>query len=318
MKRQARSASPVPRTCGRVHTLCTNFLTSLGGALRVLGLALVLLGLVTAITLRKAQAKLTESLSGFGQQIARLHELSPHSAPRKLMLNGLELRVMTLSTSLDVQAALDRFAGVCHAVGQIDMPATVRQTLKSAATPGSTDSLGILRMDAETEGFVACIDLDEGLDAEGLLKRLTDFGETKNLRSLGQFRYGLARRTGDTTTLVLFWTEGDAKLTDMFPEVGDAPGRDLGAMPRPHGATRVLSAYERGQPYGVVNYRVEGTSQARALDGYEALLASHGWVTSRVKPGVILARQSQRSVVVSITQQPGQPVMLSAADLGGR
>lgn len=293
-------------------------LASLRGALRVLGLALVLLGLATAMTLRKAQAKLAESLSGFGQQIARLHELSPDSAPRKLMLNGLELRMMTLSTSLDVKAALDRFGSVCHAVGQIDMPATVRQTLETATVPGVADSLGILRMDADTEGFLACIDLGEGLDAEGFLRRLRDFGESKNLRSLGQFRYGLARRTGDTTTLVLFWTEGDAKLTEMFPQSGDAPGRDLSGMPRPRGATRVLSAYEQGQPYGVANYRVEGSTHAQALDAYETLLASHGWITSRPKPAVVLARQSERSVVVSATQEPGQPVILSAADLGRR
>ena len=307
---------PATLNRGRAQALRAGLLTSLGGTLRVLGLALVLLGLVTAITLRKAQAKLSESLSGFGQQIARLHDLSPHSAPRKLILNGLELRVMTLSTSLDIKAALDRFAGVCHAVGQIDMPATVRQKLEAEAAPGSADSLGILRMDADTEGFLACIDLGEGLDAEEFLRRLTDFGETKNLRSLGQFRYGLARRTGGTTTLVLFWTEGDAKLTDMFPETGDAPGRDLWGMPRPRGATRVLSAYEYGQPYSLANYQVEGASHEQVLASYEALLVGKGWTTSRVKPGVILAQRAQRSVVVTVTRDVAGQLILSVADLG--
>lgn len=286
------------------------------GTLRVLGLALAMLGLVTCVTLRRAQAKLIESLSGFGDQIAKLQDLSADSAPRQLMINGLELRVMTLSTRLDVKAALDRFQSVCHAVGQIDLPATVRQTLQAGAAPFASESLGVMRLDAESEGFLACIDLGEGLNAEGFLERLQAFGESKDLRSLGEFRYGLAKRHGDTTTLVLFWTEGAAKLTEMFRERGDAPGRDVWGMPRPENATRVLSAFEYGKPYGIAHYRVAGQAEERALSSYEGVLHRNGWSTSRIDSGGVLARKAERSVVVTASRSKDGQVTIGISDLG--
>jgi hypothetical protein len=287
------------------------------GALRVLGLAILVLGIVTTITLRKAQARFVESLSGFGLQIARLQDLSPDSAPRRMMLNGLELHVMTVSTSLDVKTALDRFQSVCHAVGQIDMPATVRQKLESGATLGSSKSLGVVRKETKTEGTLACVDVGEGLDVEGFLGRLKAFGETMNLRSLGQYRYTLARRTDSTTTLVVFWTDGNVKLTEMFPEQGDAPGQDLAGIPRPAEATRTLSACESGKPYGLAYYRLNGKSKRAVLVEYEALLKRTGFSTSHPKPGVLLASKQDRNVVVNVLERKEQQVMVGVSDLVG-
>src|SRR5512133_888208 len=199
--------------------------------LRVMGLALFLLAVVTVVTLRQAQAHFRETLSGFGRQLAGLGDTSPHSSSRKLFVNGLEIRIATISTPLEIADALDRFADLCHSVKNIDLPAQVREKLESSSTGTSLDSGGIVRQQGEADGYVGCLDIGRDMTAEGLVSHLLEFGRTQNLRSLGQLRYAVARRSANTTTLVVLWTEGDAKLNQLFPKDADAPGSDLFDVP---------------------------------------------------------------------------------------
>ncbi|HEY5955671.1 MAG TPA: hypothetical protein VIV60_03915, partial [Polyangiaceae bacterium] len=216
------------------------------GLLRVLGLAICILAAAIAYCVRRAEAKLIESLRGFGDDLARLGELTPHSTPHQLMLNGVTLRLVTASTPLAVPAALDRFQSLCHTVGDLDLPATLKQKLQAEAVATSSASLGVLRNDTDEAGVLGCVDLGAGLTFEGFLSRLKEFGNDFNLKTLGQMRYAKAQRYGDRTNLVMFWTEGDMKLKELFPKVGDAPGRDLTLVPRPKAGQRLLSAYEEG------------------------------------------------------------------------
>lgn len=287
------------------------------GCLRVVGVAMVLLALGVTLTARSASAHLVESMRGLGEQIARLHELRIHSAPRRLVLNGLGLRVMTASTPLEIDAALDRFQSLCHSVGQIDLPALVRQRLAEQSREGAFDSTGVIRHQAEHEGFLACISVDQATDGEGLLARLKAFGSTGNLRSLGQFRYALARRQADVTTLVMFWTEGDARLGEMFPREGDAPGGDLVAVPRPPEARRILSGFEEGLPYGFAAYEAAADQRSEAaLAQYEDVLHREGWRTRPTKKGSIIAEKAGRRVIVRVSEASSGRAVVSLCDLG--
>lgn len=286
------------------------------GCLRVLGLSLGTLGLVIALTLHQAEARFVESLRGFADELAKVQNLSVHTAPRVLNVNGLELHLVTATTHLGVTEALNRFQSACRGVGQIDLPATVRQKLEAEQDGPNAVPSGVLRQDADLEGFLACLDVGEGLDGPRFLDRLSEFGRTHNLRSLGQLRYALARRSGDQTTLLMFWTEGDAKLSEMFPRVGDVAGRDLAAIPRPLTARRILSAFEQDMPYGLVTYAVKAHSPRAALDAFDAQLRAAGWKTQSTRPGALLAEKSGRRVFAEARLGREKQVTITILDLG--
>jgi hypothetical protein len=287
------------------------------GLLRVLGLAVVLLLLALAITVKQAEAHLVEALRGFGAQLAGLDGMKLHSEPRRLVVNGLELGVVTASTSLSVKDALDRFEGVCQSVGKLDLPATVKQQLERAAGSATLRPNGILREEAESEGFLACLDLGARTDGEGILSRLGEFGRTKQLSSLGQLRFALARRRDDRTSLLMFWTEGDAQISNLFPKTRDALGRDLDDVPRPADSQRLLSALEQGKPFGLVLYRIVGKSQNEVVRSYRALLTEQGWQLAQESPGgVLVARKGDRTVLVRAAANRADKVIVTLSDLG--
>lgn len=285
------------------------------GSLRVLGVALAILSVTGAVAARRAEAHFTEVLRGFGEQLAALQGLNLSSTPRSLFVNGLELRVVTATTTIPVKEALNRFQSLCHSVGQVDLPAKVKQKLEASNGSGFFSSAGVLRQEGENEGFLGCLDTGERVDGETLLARLTAFGKTGDLKSLGQLRYVLARRRGNQTTLLMFWTEGSTQLKGMFPKTGDAPGRDLLEVPRPEHSRRLLSASEQGQPFGLVFYRVDGRRDAVAA-AYRELLRQHGWAVELGQKGQLTAKKGERSLAVRVTEKrPGQ-VVVGLSELG--
>jgi hypothetical protein len=292
------------------------------GVFRVLGLASLMLATATGITLHRAEAHLKESLRGLGEQIAAIDGFRPNSAPRDLLINGLDLKVVAVSTPLGVKDALDRFQSTCHAVGNIDLSAALKQKLPDSPAvlnaPREENSVpaGVIRQDAERDGFLACIDIAENTDAEGLLSRLQEFGKTKNLKSLGQLRYALARRESKTTNLLLMWTEGDAKLSEMFPAQGDAPGSDMRDVPRPKGSRRLISAFEQGMPFGIASYEIQGGDLASVTRDYQAQLAAGGWRSLPLKKGGIFAEKSARKLVVQLRELRDRNVVVTISDLG--
>lgn len=292
------------------------------GVFRVLGLASLMLAGAVGITLHRAEAHLKESLRGLGEQLAAIDGFRQNSAPRDLFINGLELKVVAVSTPLTVKDALDRFQSTCHAVGNIDVPAALKQKLQDnpavANAPSAEDSVpaGVIRQDAERDGFLACIDIGDSTDAEGLLSRLEEFSKTKNLRSLGQLRYALARRESKTTNLLLMWTEGDSKLGEMFPAQGDAPGSDMRDVPRPKGSRRLISAFEQGMPFGIATYELNGSELASATRDYQAQLIASGWRAQSLKKGGILAERAGRKLVVQLREGRDGKVAVTISDLG--
>jgi hypothetical protein len=286
------------------------------GIIRVAALSLLLTGVLLVVVLREGKAQLKEGLLGFGQQLMQLTSISPRSTPRKMSVNGLEVGILTATTALDTKEALNRFQALCNSVGQIDLPDSVRRKLSDGALANGAIPDGVMRLEAGSEGYVACLDVGKGTAGEGLISRLVEFAKTGNLRSLGHLRYALARRGSAATTLVMLWTDGDARLGDLFPKTGDAPGRDLPGVPRPDAGRRVLSAFEDGKPFGLASYAIEGQSSEQVVAAFSSTVAKAGWRVRTTQQGSVVAEKAGRRVMILLTEpRPGQAI-LSIADLG--
>lgn len=269
-------------------------------------LAMLILAGIT-VSWRSAEARLGEVLLGFGDELMHWQGGRAQSMPRSLSINGLELKVVTLSTQLGVRETLDHFDGLCRRRSGVKLPASA--ALVSATTVG-----GVFRQDTDRQGVLACLDTERPLELGELSARLARLGTEGDLKALGELRYFLARRSGDRTTLLAFWTEGAAPLRSLFPKIGDAPGRDPEALPRFPGARRTLSARENGQPYSLTLYEAREHSGS-LVAWYDEHLSTSGWRVERGNES-LTARQGARTIIVRVLEARIGRTVVSVAELG--
>lgn len=276
----------------------------LAAFVRAAAVVVVIVAACVMFLIRSAEARAGEALLGFGRELAAWTDAHRQSGARVLSVNGLQLELMTLTTSLDVKQALDHFHDLCRQRGGVREPAP------RAARSFDT----VLRRDAEHEGLLACIDTDGPLGVSELTKRLEQFSKSGNLAELGKLRYVLARRTGETTTLLVLWTEGDAQLLGLMPATGDAVGKDLSDFPRAAGLRRLLSAAEQGAPYSLTVYDAGQQPPAALASWYEAELAGRGWSVTRTTDRLVV-RKGSRSIVLSVHALKSGKTAVSIAEL---
>jgi hypothetical protein len=257
-----------------------------------------------ACLLRSAEARAGEALLGFGRELAAWTDAHRQSETRVLSVNGLQLELMTVTTSLDVKHALDHFHDLCRKRGGVREPAPQRAR--------SFD--GVLRKEAEHEGVLACIDTDGPLGVADLTGRLERFSKSGNLAELGKLRYVLARRSGETTTLLALWTDRDAQLLGLMPASGDATGKDPNDFPRATGLRRLLSAAEQGAPYTLTVYEAGKRPPDGIIAWYQAELTRGGWSVSRTGDR-LLAHKASRSVVLGVSALKTGKTAVSIAEL---
>lgn len=276
--------------------------------------ALCLLAIVVVLVagcLRSAQAQLGESLLGFGGQLAKWQEMKAQSGPRQLNVNGLQLGLITLSTELDVTSALDRFQDHCRQRGGLAIPSPIAKELGA----GNHVFDASFRQESSAQGVLACLDSGHPLSLTELTERLTRLRDTGDLAALGDLRYVFARRTGDTTTLLVFWTEGSAPLLRLFPKVGDAPGRDPKDLPRPPASQRMLSAAEQGARYSLTLYRTPNQAPEQARDWYRRELEQRGWRLNVDPSGSLSARRANRLLLLQFSASEGRGGVATVAEL---
>ena len=257
-----------------------------------------------ACLIRSAEARAGEVLFGFGRELAAWTDAHPQSTTRVLSVNGLQLELMTVTTSLDVKHALDHFHDLCRKRGGVREPAPQKARSFDA----------VLRKEAEHEGVLACIDTDGPLGVAELTGRLERFSKSGNLAELGKLRYVLARRTGDTTTLLVLWTDRDAQLLGLMPASGDATGKDPNDFPRATGLRRLLSAAEQSAPYTLAVYDAGKQPPDGIVAWYEAELARRGWSVSRTGDR-LLAQRASRSVILSVRTLKAGKTAVTVAEL---
>jgi hypothetical protein len=250
--------------------------------------------------LSSAQAHFGESLTVFGDELAHWTAGKVNSKQGRLALNGVAIHRVTIGTPLSVKDALDRLQQVCMGRGGLENPeALLKPDLGLRKSTSAHVWDGTFRHDARNQGVLACIDTERPLTVVELVRRLQDFGRTGNLASVGALRYVLARREADVTSLLVLWTAGDAPLLRMFPESGDAPGREVPDMPRPVGSRRLLSAVDQTSPYAITVYRSEGSSPISVRTWYERELQSQGWRVSRTKEeNALVVRRAGRTILI--------------------
>ena len=260
----------------------------------------------------RARAQLSESFFGVGEQMMQYTDARRQDAPRDLVLNGQVIRFSSGSASDDPEVVLDAFAARCASVdGQM------LQQLEAVAADHPDDtrqpptSSPVMREWNGQNGYVACLDLGpESVPVTEIAERIRRFGQTGDVAAIGDMRYVFVERgsvDGETRThFVALWTQGTFNVRAMFPESGDAPGRDVPDVTRPPDSRRMLSGYERGEPYGLTVYA--------SRDG-EAILENHFRHTLRVQgwslvegpdgrpsdgPVVLVAEKGRRMVTVVV------------------
>jgi hypothetical protein len=92
-------------------------------------------------------------------------------------------------------------------------------------------------------------------------------------------------REGSGARVFTAWTHGTFNVLTMFPKYGDAPGEDLGGVPRPEGGRRTLSAKIVGAPFGINTYEVLG-APSEVTKEVDTVLLARGWKAVPTAPGV--------------------------------
>lgn len=272
----------------------------------------VILAILVVGCLRSAHAHLGETLLGFGDQLAKWQGMKALSGRRQLNVNGLGLGMVTVSTELDVTHALDRFQDHCRKHGGLAVPASLAKRLGSEAQVFD----GSFRQESAAQGVLACLDSGHPLALSELSERLARLRDTGDLAALGDLRYVLARRSGDTTTLLVFWTEGSAPLFTLFPKTGDAPGRDPKDLPRPVGSQRMLSAAEQGAPYSLTLYRKPDQTPEQLRQWYRRELETGGWlVNTDASSGAMDVRRAERSLLMTFSTTTAGATIVTVAEL---
>lgn len=279
--------------------MSTKILRFVVGALRAgLVFALVVLCLVGA-NLRNARAAWGERLQGFGDELARWESFRLASAARRLSLNGVELELVSASTTLSVSEALDRLEVVCRTRGGVVGKEMAHRLLATPVESGSDRLAPRIRREEDSKGVLACLDTGRELSFSELSARLSTFAKTGDLNRVGALRYAVAVRHQNRTSVLFIWSDGPMPLVGMFPKLGDAPGVDPEGVPRPGGTRRLLSGIEHGAPYSFSAYSVSERSPGQVLDWYRKSLVTAGFGVADAAPGSVLARKGERMLVIT-------------------
>lgn len=242
-------------------------------------LAVYAVGMV--VVARQVRAETDEILLGVGAQMMAYAEADAQDAPRTLRLNGQRLLFGSGHTrDHSVGEVLDFFEGRCRSrdgrlVDQLGELAAARQI----EAPDTSMMDATLREETGRGGFVACFDVGEEREGiEGLVARLQAFADTGNLARMGGLRYAYARPTEDGGThFLVFHTDEELNVYEMFPATGDAPGVDVEDLPRPANVRRLMSAWEEGDPHSLSMYTSTTRSADELRTWYSRELPGSGW-----------------------------------------
>jgi hypothetical protein len=208
------------------------------------GVFLALLVALTAVLVSgratRAQAA-RKQFMGIGVGMMQLFDGPETGLRTALVLNGERLVYTRGRSDRSVAALLDEAEARC---GRGD---------------GVLGKREAIRDDDGQRGFMACLPTDV-------------LGPSRGDRPT----YLYAEVKGDRTRWLALEVDGVLDLFAMFPKDKDAPGIDLGGVPRPEGSRRVLSSYGEGFPYAMAIYSQSGTPESLAAH-YRDALARVGW-----------------------------------------
>ncbi len=206
--------------------------------------------------------------------------------PRRLLLNGFPLQVVSGRTAASVHAVLDFYQERCHRAASAALPPPSHRQ--------EDDDSGVL---------VAAAGDGAELLRQMLARRL-------HYVHLAPVCLALAQRLGDLTDYVAVFSELPIPPQVLTPPSGrDAPGSDLPGVPRPEGALRSFSLIEPATGYTVISY-VSFAPADSAIAAVLSQLRGAGFAEdspfSRAAQasGQLLKRLEQRGQEVLVSVQP--------------
>lgn len=263
--------------------------------------------LVAGSAYRGARAQVSENLWDLGSQMMRYSESRNQDAPRDLVLNGQLIRMSSGTAPRSASEVLDFFEGRCHAVdGGIAEELASMHRAQPDVIPAEAPTSPVLREDDGRQGYVACLEMDAAITTTELMERIGRFGRSSDVSDIGEMRFVFVeqREGSESTHFVAMWTNGSFDLDRMFPEEGDVPGNDPEGLARPPRSRRVLSSWERGEPYSISVYQTR--DDEGDLDRfYRDELARSGWALLESDrrapshaPRTLVAEQGDRMVTL--------------------
>lgn len=243
--------------------------------LRLSGFLLALTAIGGVWQVRRVSAELSEHTLQIGRQLESWKD--PQAGTTTLELNGQRLSITSVSSEASIETILDRFTSLCsQSSGGVteqleELGERVPEVLRSG-------KFGVFRTQTEHEGTAACFAREGEGGFEGLFERIEQLVDTGDFAALGQLRYVFARqREGSSLTHVVTVSSlSSLPLVEMFPQDGDAPGRDvLGA--RPLRSRRLLSAALDGSKQAGSFYDCDAPAP-EALRSLDAPLRAQGFV----------------------------------------
>ncbi|AKF11659.1 hypothetical protein [Sandaracinus amylolyticus] len=248
---------------------------------RLFAFLLVVYAVAMVIVARQVRAETNEIMLGVGSQMMTYAEADAQDSPRTLHVNGQRLLFGSGHTANhDVDEVLDFFEARCTSRdGRLVERVHELYEQRQMPVPDTSMLDGTLRDSTERSGYVACFDVGEEREGvEGLLARLQSFADSGNLARMGGLRYVYARRTDDGGThFLVFHTDEELNVYEMFPSTGDAPGADVDGLPRPANTRRLMSAWEEGDPHSLSMYTSTTRSAEELQRWYRSELPDSGW-----------------------------------------
>jgi hypothetical protein len=228
--------------------------------------------------MRKAEAKLGEALIRVGEQMLDLEGVH-RQTPTRLFINGATIGIQTGTSTHSVSGLLERFAGHCKDNSSLALPTErLEDGILPKRSPSVPDSDGVLRIESEMRGLVLCLVGNGAGGLEGLTTAAEEFSKTGRFDAFGELRYLLAKpgvRGG--TSYVMLWSQGPFDLGKMFPDAGDAPGRDPEGLPRLAELRRVMSVTADGAAQSFNLYTSPTQTVDELFTRYGAALESAGY-----------------------------------------
>lgn len=228
----------------------------------------------TAWVARTAGAELSERAFTLGRQLDRMAAIEAGTSTFEI--NGARMSLTTITRQESVSALLDRFAGLCarDAGGVSEQLDALGDKVPDGLRRGQ---FGVFRDEKQKEGVAACFARKQGGGLEDLARRAQQFLEHGDFAAFGQLRFLWTRDLGNGERHVLSVSSlGALPLDRMFPEQGDAPGKDLSFGVRPRSATRLISAHIEGGKFEGALY-VSKLPPAEALADYDAPMHALGF-----------------------------------------
>ena len=292
------------------------------GQLALVGVfALLLIG---GWSYHRAEAQMDNGLMDLGARMMRYDDARRQDAPRELVLNGQMVRFSSGTAPRTATQVLDHFEQRC---AQVDgglgsyMADLQHDHPEMGATGEPPTAVPTMREEQDGRGYVTCMDMgEEPVGIGELVERLGRYGESGDVSAIGEVRFVFAEQMGEgesaSTHFVAMWTVGEFNVRSMFPDTGDAPGRDVPGVRRPPNTRRIVSSFERGQPQSMTVYE-GGRSESDLESFYRDSLVDDGWALiehpdapgdpalhTGDMPRIVVAERGPRMVTVVFATRP--------------